>query len=121
MLSSIQRGIAALPKNCRAAVIVLGDQPDIGTGVINRLIEAYRRKGKGIVVPIYAKKRGHPVVIDLKFRDEIAALNPEIGLRELLQKYPEATLEVRIPHAPVLMDIDSPADYQKALSAKRKR
>ena len=121
MLSSIQRGISALPRDCRAAVIVLGDQPDTGSEVINRLLEAYRRKGKKIVVPIYGQKRGHPVLIDLKFRDEIAGLNPEIGLRELLHKHPDEILEVRVPDSSILLDIDTPADYQKALKTKEKR
>jgi molybdenum cofactor cytidylyltransferase len=121
MLSSIQRGIAALPQDCRAAVIVLGDQPDIGTGVINRLIDAYHRNDKGIVVPVYGENRGHPVLIDLKFREEIAVLNPEIGLRELLHRHPEEILEVRAPDSCILLDIDTPADYQKALEIKKKR
>ena len=121
MLSSIQRGIAALPRNCRAAVIVLGDQPDIRPGVINNLAEAYRREGKGIVVPVCRGKRGHPVLIDLKYRSEIAALDPEIGLRELLQRHPEDILEVRVPDSDILRDIDMPGDYRKALKVKGKR
>ena len=121
MLSSIQRGIAALPRKCRAVVIVLGDQPDIRPGVINLLVEAYRRQGKGIVVPVCRKKRGHPVLIDLKYRSEIAALDPEIGLRELLQRHPEEILEVRVPRSTVLLDVDTPIDYRKALRVKGKR
>jgi len=121
MLSSIQRGISALPRKCRAAVIVLGDQPEIRSGVIDALIAAYRRTGKGIVVPVCGRKRGHPVLIDLKYRAEIAALDPEIGLRELLQRHPEDVLEVRLSRAPVLPDIDTPEDYRKALRFKKKR
>jgi molybdenum cofactor cytidylyltransferase len=121
MLSSIQRGIAALPRKCRAAVIVLGDQPEIRPGVINLLIEAYRREGKKIVAPIYGKRRGHPVLIDLKFRAEIADLDPEIGLRELLRRHPEEILEVQMPGSPALLDIDTPMDYRKALKFKGKR
>jgi molybdenum cofactor cytidylyltransferase len=121
MLSSIQRGIAALPRKCRAVVIVLGDQPDLQPGVINLLIEAYRQQGKGIIVPIYGNKRGHPALIDLKYRDEIAALDPEIGLRELLQRHPEDILEVQIPDSTALLDIDTPVDYRKALRVKEKR
>jgi len=121
MLSSIQRGISALPRDCRAAVIVLGDQPDIRPGVINLLIEVYRRDGKGINVPIYGRKRGHPVLVDLKYKSAIAALDPEIGLRELLQKHPEDILEVRVPSSPVLLDIDTPGDYRKASKKGRFR
>jgi molybdenum cofactor cytidylyltransferase len=120
MLSSIQRGISALPRNCRAAVVVLGDQPDVRPGVINLLLADYRREGKGIVVPVYGQNRGHPLLVDLKFRNEIAGLNPEVGLRDLLQKHPQDILEVRVPRSSVLLDIDTPEDYRKAKKIKEK-
>jgi molybdenum cofactor cytidylyltransferase len=121
MLSSVRRGIAALPRPCRAVVVALGDQPDVRTGVINRLLQAYAKGKNGIIVPVYRGKRGHPFLIDLKYRAEIAALNPEVGLRELLQKNPEDILEVRVPDANILQDIDNPDDYKKAARSKIRR
>jgi molybdenum cofactor cytidylyltransferase len=121
MLSSVVRGIAALPRRCRAVVIVLGDQPDVRTGIINRLLRAHRQGKKGIIVPVYRGKRGHPFLIDLKYRTEIAALDPEVGLRELLMKHPEDILEVRVRDVNILQDIDSPDDYRKAAVKSKKR
>jgi molybdenum cofactor cytidylyltransferase len=118
MLSSVVRGIAALPRGCRAVVVALGDQPEIRLGVVNRLLRAYRGGKTGIIVPVYRGKRGHPFLLDLKYRKEIAALNPEVGLRELLQKYPEDILEIQVPDANILQDIDNPADYEKAARSK---
>lgn len=121
MLSSVQRGIAALPDKCRAAVVVLGDQPDVLPEVINLLIDAYHRGKKGIVVPVYRRKRGHPILIDLKYRREIKTLRPQIGLRELMQRHPQDILEVRVPDSGVLHDIDVPGDYRIALKTEGKR
>lgn len=115
MLSSIQKGIASLPGGFRAALIVLGDQPNIGPPVIDRLIDAWKDARKGIVVPAYEGRRGHPLLLDLKYRGEIANLSPETGLRGLLQAHPDDILEVDVSDARILLDIDTPEDYRKAL------
>jgi molybdenum cofactor cytidylyltransferase len=116
MLSSIQEGIASLPEGCRAALIVLGDQPGISPAVIDALIGAWTEGKKGLVVPVHGGRRGHPLLLDLKYRGEVARLSPEKGLRALLEAHPEDVLEVEIQDSAVLSDIDTPADYRKATS-----
>ncbi|OGD18315.1 MAG: hypothetical protein A2W03_14360 [Candidatus Aminicenantes bacterium RBG_16_63_16] len=115
MLSSIQKGIAALPGGFRAALVVLGDQPDIGPPIIDLLIDAWKDARKGIVVPAFEGRRGHPLLLDLKYRRDIEGLSPEIGLRGLLAAHPDDILAVDVPAAAVLADIDTPEDYRKAL------
>lgn len=113
MLSSIQAGFRALPEETRAALIVLGDQPRIPSAVIKQIIQAYKKSGKGIVLPIYEERRGHPLLIDTKYRKAIDALNPEIGLRQLIRDYPDDLLKVPTNIPAILADIDTPADYKK--------
>jgi molybdenum cofactor cytidylyltransferase len=115
MLSSIQTGISALPRRCRAALVVLGDQPDLPPSVIDALINAWNEGRKGIVVPVFGGRRGHPLLLDLKHRREIDSLTPETGLRGLLAAHPEDILEVDVPDGAVLADIDTPDDYRKAV------
>jgi molybdenum cofactor cytidylyltransferase len=121
MLTSVWRGLSALPSSARAALFVLADQPDVSFSLIDLVIEAYRREDKGIVLPLYRKKRGHPLLIDLKYRREIEALSPDIGLRGLLHEHPDDILEVRVPSPAVLRDIDDPDDYGRALRTIRGR
>ena len=116
MLSSIQKGISSLPRRFRAALIVLGDQPDISPPVIDALISAWEKGQKGIVVPAFGGRRGHPLLLDLKYRSEIAGLSPETGLRGLLAAHPDDLLAVDLPDLAILADIDTPEDYRKALS-----
>jgi molybdenum cofactor cytidylyltransferase len=121
MLSSVRRGLSALPSSARAALFVLADQPDISSMVIDSIIEAYRCGGKGIVLPVFGKKRGHPLLVDLKYRPAIDSLSPEIGLRGLVHAHGEDILEVRISSPAVLEDIDRPEDYERARRASRRR
>jgi len=115
MLSSIQTGISALPRRCRAALVVLGDQPALPPSALDALIDAWNEGRKGIVVPVFGGRRGHPLLLDLKYRREIDGLTPDTGLRGLLAAHPEDILEVDVPDGAVLADIDTPDDYRKAV------
>jgi len=121
MLSSIQRGLEAVSRDARAVLFFLGDQPPPHPAMINRLICAYDNTGKGIVLPVHCGRRGHPVLIDLKYRNEIRALDPGIGLRQLMRDHPEDVLEVKTRSLRVLHDIDTPEDYKRALESRRRR
>lgn len=112
MLSSAQKGFASLPEEAEAALIFLGDQPKIPSSVIDQVIRAYHSSEKGIVVPVYDQKRGHPVLISTKYREEVAHLNPQIGLRELIHNHPGDILEVELESSSILEDIDTPEDYK---------
>jgi len=112
MLTSIQAGIRALPPEAKAAVIVLGDQPFLASRVIDGIVEAYGKSAKGIIIPAFKGRRGHPVLIDLKHRAEVVALDPCDGLRALMLAHPEDILEVEVADPNILRDLDTPEDYR---------
>lgn len=111
MLSSVVVGLNRIPQEAEAMVVILGDQPAISSSLIDLLIIGYRVKGSGIIVPVYKQKRGHPVLFDLKYREEISRLNPEIGLRALLRMYPDDVLEIPVNEPAAVLDVDTPEDY----------
>ncbi len=115
MLSSVLCGLSACPEKARAVMIVLGDQPSIPVSVVERLIRAYRKSGKGIILPVYKKNRGHPLLIDLKYRKEIENLSPEIGLRQLVYSHSDDVFEVKVKTSAILRDIDNFEDYESEL------
>lgn len=115
MLSSVMCGVRSLPENANAALVFLGDQPEITSKVTDTVIEAYNEDIKGIVVPIHEHRRGHPLLIDLKYRKEIERLDLEKGLRALMHLFPEDVLEVEVDAPGILVDIDTRDDYSKAL------
>lgn len=111
MLTSIQAGIRALPAGAEAAVVMLGDQPFLRAAVVDAVIAAFETGRRGIVIPTFQGRRGHPVLVDLKYRDEILALDPLDGLRALIRAHPEDILEVDVADANILRDLDTPEDY----------
>lgn len=111
MLSSVKCGFRSLPVDFEAVLIFQGDQPMIPPGTINEVIDAYRKSGKGIIIPVFQKKRGHPLLISRKYRYEIEKLGAEEGLRSLAGKFHTDVMEVDVNTPEILRDIDTQEDY----------
>lgn len=116
MLSSVKRGFEYLPKDFRAAVVLLGDQPMIGASVINTVIKGYNESGKNIIIPVYNNKRGHPLLVDKRYWDEIISLDGPEGLKELINRHPDDLLEVETGNPEILKDIDTEEEYLNELN-----
>ncbi len=115
MLSSLKTGLADLSRNTEAILVALVDQPMITSSLIDRLIAAWRTGEKGIVIPTYQGRWGHPVLIGAKFIPAIMQLDessPE-GLRGFLEAHRREVLEVPVDLPSIVEDIDSPEDYQR--------
>jgi molybdenum cofactor cytidylyltransferase len=111
MLSSVRCGFKNLPAHYDAVLVFPGDQPMIGPEVINMIIKAYRETDKGIIIPVYRKKRGHPLLIDCKYREVVDELPDDEGLRSLAATYREDVLEVKTKYPGILKDFDTKEDY----------
>jgi len=119
MLSSVMSGINSLPEDAGTALIFLGDQPGILPSVTNAIIDAYNDSLHGIVIPVYNHRRGHPLLVDMVYRKEIARLDLEQGLRALRHLFPEDVLEVEVDEPGILVDINTQEDYSKAIKPDR--
>ena len=112
MLSSVVCGFNSLPDSAEAAIVFLGDQPQISTDVIQKVAEAWKHSDKGIVIPTFKGKRGHPVLIETNYKSDINLLDSSKGLRQLMIENPDDISEIEVAEDEILRDIDTPADYQ---------
>ncbi len=107
--SSLKRGLAALPDDIDGVLVCLGDMPLLGTGEIDRLIEAFNpTEGRAIVVPTRRGKRGNPVLWAKRFFPEMQEIAGDVGARHLIGAYPEAVVEIEMDGEGVVLDIDTP-------------
>lgn len=113
MLSSVICGYRALPENVEAALLFLGDQPQVPHQAAKIVIDRWEKTGKGIVIPTFNGKRGHPVLIETRFSNEIENLEAEKGLRQLMEIRKNDILEVDCLYPEILRDIDTPEEYEK--------
>lgn len=114
MGSSVATGIAALPPNVGAVLVVLGDQPTVSPAVVRRLVETWRLGAGPIVAPSYRGVRGNPVLFDQSMFPHLAALDGEHGARDLIAADPSRVVLVEVPESPP-MDVDTPSDYGELL------
>ena len=118
MLTSAQTGIRSLQRS-NAFSLMLVDQPFITSELIDRVIDAYLQTDKGIALPSYNYKRGHPVIFHQRYTDEILALDTESGgVRTLFKKSGDDIHYVAVDTDRVLRDIDYREDYEQALREK---
>lgn len=77
--ASLRCGLAALPAEAEAAVVVLADGPDLSPAAVDRLVEAWRAGGGALYAAGYGGERSHPVVIARGLWDAV----PDEGMRAL--------------------------------------
>lgn len=117
--SSVKLAVQAADPKAEAFLIFPVDVPLVPQAVVARLLEARGRAP--IVVPSHDRRRGHPVLVDASLRDEILRLGDDEPLREVFHKRPESVLHVNAGTPAVLMDMDTPEDYARALESFRRR
>jgi molybdenum cofactor cytidylyltransferase len=113
MSSSVKCGVKNAPTGAAAYMLLLGDQPFIGPAIINRVLDEYQKTKFGIVIPVYNGKRGHPVIFDAKYKDELLVI-ADRGAKAVVNNHPEDILEVHLDTPEILTDIDTPQDYREA-------
>jgi molybdenum cofactor cytidylyltransferase len=107
--SSLKAGIATVPAEADAAIICLGDMPQVDAALIDRLISAFDPdRGALVVVPSIDGRRGNPVVWSRRFFHDLMSIQGDIGARHLIGNYAEAVVEVPVAGAAALTDVDTP-------------
>jgi len=110
--ASIRLGVAAAGTDACAYMFLVGDQPFLTAGIIDRIIEAHARCPKSIIVPRYGAKRGTPTLFPADLRDELLTLQGDSGGRQIMDAMPERIREILIDDTRCGLDIDTPGTYR---------
>ncbi|MGH7601435.1 MAG: nucleotidyltransferase family protein [bacterium] len=122
MASSIHAGLAALAPDAGAVMISLADLPLVQSAELNLLISSFLNANeKTITVPTFGGRRGNPVIFDLRYRHEMLVLYGDVGCKSILARHPEAVLEVEMPTASILEDVDTMEAYERLIEAQTAR
>jgi len=113
MSTSIRKGIEAASNQAEGYLIGLGDQPLITSNIINLLITVFSNEHPGIAICSHKKKKGHPVIFARKFRQALCNLEGDAGGRTIIRQHGAEVKYVDVESEAILMDIDTPDDYQK--------
>ncbi len=113
--TSLRAGVAALPPQTQAAMILLGDQPLVQPAILTALMQAWQQSGKPIVAPVYTGQRGNPVLFACTLFPELLSITGDQGGRAILQKHPQEIELVPIADADAAQDLDTWQEYQTLL------
>jgi CTP:molybdopterin cytidylyltransferase MocA len=74
--ASLRCGLASLPEDVEAAVVIMADGPFLSPGAVERVVAEWRATG-GTVAASYDGDRGHPLVVGREGWEDV----PDEGLR----------------------------------------
>lgn len=106
--SSIRAAVARLPGACDGVLLLLADQPLVGSHSLGRLAAAWRRQPRSIIASRYRAVTGVPAIFPRWCFSDLAALRGDQGARLVLRRYPDHV--VRLAHPEAEVDIDYPED-----------
>jgi molybdenum cofactor cytidylyltransferase len=123
MRTSVELGLAAARRARQAAgsepapdepwLLAPADHPAIDPRTVELLLAAAARLPGRIIVPTHARRRGHPTVFAWKHAALVAASPAGSGLNRLLQEQAADVVELETASAGVLIDLDTPGDYER--------
>ncbi len=114
--SSVRVGAAILPEGRDAIVTANVDGP-CSVRTVRRLVEEMARGRASIAVPRYDEKNGHPVAFAGRLLPELRQVDEGgQGLKAVRARHRQTTRFVETNDPLVGLDLDSPSEYQRALS-----
>ena len=112
MFTSIQAGVQKTDKALRGFFLIPVDCPLLEAETIDLLVSNIR-DDSSFVVPCYRGKKGHPLYIPMKYRDEILSYDGTNGLKGITDKYDDQMIRIETGRESTVMDMDTPAAYEE--------
>jgi molybdenum cofactor cytidylyltransferase len=116
MFSSVVSGVQAIEGNAGAFFVQPVDIPLVKEYTIKSLKTEYIHSEKGIIYPTFCDRKGHPPLIDCKYKQAILDSNGDGGLKRILAKYKDDADFYPTFDEAVLKDMDTPEDYENLLA-----
>jgi molybdenum cofactor cytidylyltransferase len=116
MFSSVKVGVAELDRNHRAFFLLPVDIPLVKPETLATLIATFQEREIDVCRPCFRGRHGHPPLISSSLIPAILDFADCGGLRALLSRYRERTVDVAVEDPGILIDMDTCGDYAVALN-----
>ncbi|MDR1943446.1 MAG: NTP transferase domain-containing protein [Synergistaceae bacterium] len=114
MYSSVLAGVKALEGDSEAFFLLPADIPLVKASTYKTLIDAFYEsyESPNVVYPTFGGTRGHPPLIGREIIPNILNWRGPLGLQGVLEQYARS-VEVPTGDRSILLDMDTPEDYEK--------
>ncbi len=103
-----------------AWLLIPADHPIVSRSTVDALRAAWDPSKRQILIPTYGGKRGHPTLFSSDFAREVPQIPPHCGLNWLVKQNSPSIHEVPVTDPGVIIDLDTPEDYQALLAQEPK-
>ena len=90
-------------------LVALGDMPFVRRTTIAAVRDALAA-GAPLAAPYFRARRGHPVALSKKFREQLFALQGDVGAKKLVADNEDILIKIPVGDPGVIRDIDTPGD-----------
>jgi molybdenum cofactor cytidylyltransferase len=112
--TSLRCGLESLGVEVEAAVIVLGDQPGVTAGMIDRVIEEWKASGAPVVRAYFGSTPGHPVLVGRAAWGSFTSASGDEGARTVMSSVRGEVRKVVLGDEP-LVDVDTWEGYERLI------
>jgi CTP:molybdopterin cytidylyltransferase MocA len=111
--SSLKAGLSSLNPRPFGALITLVDHPFVTAGTYELLCKTFLTKPDTIVIPVYGKRKGHPIVIPAAITDEVLNAPDESNLRKIISSHQSLITKLPVDDPGILKDVDTINDLKE--------
>ena len=116
MFASVVAGVGTIPSETEAFFIHPVDIPLVRPHTLGMLMDAAHTGSAPVIYPTFEGRRGHPPLIDRRLQQAVLDHGGRNGLRGLLDRFADSAREVPVADEGILLDMDTPADYQRLVA-----
>jgi len=113
MAGSVRAGLRALSGDVGGVLVCLVDHPLVSARTVRTLLNHRARYPDCIAIPVFQGRKGHPSLFPRAVLDELSGAST---LRDLVRRDANRVRLLEVEDAGVLMDMDTPRDYERALA-----
>ena len=113
MSSTVRFSVEHIRQNSASIFFLPGDVPLFSERTIKAMVQQNLKHR--IVIPMYHKKKGHPVLLDRKIAKECLDADLEMPLYEVIRKHQNEVYFLDCDDQGVVLDIDTSEDYKTIL------
>lgn len=116
MADSVRIGLSEVGSGATGVLIAPADHPLVSAGTVHTLCTLHRSIPGRILMPTYGGRRGHPTLFPQSL---LRGLSPGLTLRDVLRQNAGDVQAVDVPDEGVVLDMDTPADYERLKTLAR--
>ncbi|MXX56699.1 MAG: nucleotidyltransferase family protein [Gemmatimonadetes bacterium] len=114
--TSVRAGVAALGRDCAAAIVILADMPFVTAGMLRTIADRHAETGAPLVVSHYGgDTMAPPILYARRLFPELTRVDRRCG-RQVVQRHRAEAVAVDWPRE-AMRDLDRPSDYADARRA----